>query len=57
MNKEEVEKKYNELAETLIHSDYGKVDKKIELECTFYAWLYYQMATPRGWLYMEGYRW
>lgn len=51
MNKEEVEKKYNELAETLIHSDYGKVDKKIELECTFYAWLYYQMTTPRGWLY------
>lgn len=51
MNKEEVEKKYNELVETLIHSDYGKVDKKIELECWFYAWLYSQMTTPRSWLY------
>ena len=57
MNKEEVEKKYNELVEIIIHSDYGKVDKKTELECTFYAWLYYQMATPRGWLYMEVCRW
>ena len=51
MNKEEILKKYNAIIEELIHSDYGEVNKKKELEGMFYYWLYLQMKAPRGWLY------